>query len=648
MSFLGLRRFTRIILVAAVATLGLTAFVLTVPPTHPARSHIQNTLSSHASQLQELRKTIKLPWKDHPVVLPEPGRHSNDRPNTLGLDAHTAHVYQSDGRVKVNEHGPHPIYELSNKAERDWRAKQSKSSRTLHDAVSEYKRRYGRSPPPGFDKWWQYVLMNRVALPDEYDQIHKDLEPFWGIHPDELRTRQTAAESRRDAFTIAVTDGKAAFTSTTSTPNEESLSEEGSRRAMVQLEVLQFLAKWLPDLRASFSVLDTPSLLLDHDYHRAAVNAARSRTVLAPHRDFTSQGRGIASSCSLSSPLVASSYPPPIPNIPAMWTTTEKSFIHNHTLAMDVCLNPSTLHLHGFMQSLNNMTLGTRLEPLFPLFSPSSTSIHGDIHIPSLYAYEDLSDFGAPDWNQKQHSKLYWRGNTTGTYHSATTFWNLTQRVRLVEAANEKTGDIWVMPSTMNRMEPVGAGERIERAFINEEWVDVKFTGKPVQCDPDSTCALMETLFPFDSGVRLPTMKKVKGSKKPVLVSNDETHWKYLMDIDGNGPSSSFKKRLATKSLVFKSTVFTEWFTDRIQPWLHYIPIKPDYTDVYDVMAFFKGDIDGIGQDHDAMADVMARAGHKWQFTMSREEDMLAYVFRLLLEYARVMSHDREQLNFEL
>jgi len=29
-----------------------------------------------------------------------------------------------------------------------------------------------------------------------------------------------------------------------------------------------------------------------------------------------------------------------------------------------------------------------------------------------------------------------------------------------------------------------------------------------------------------------------------------------------------------------------EWWTDRIQPWLHYIPIKVDYSDVYDTLAY--------------------------------------------------------------
>lgn len=56
--------------------------------------------------------------------------------------------------------------------------------------------------------------------------------------------------------------------------------------------------------------------------------------------------------------------------------------------------------------------------------------------------------------------------------------------------------------------------------------------------------------------------------------------------------------------------------------------MKQDFSDIYDLMAFFKGDIDGDGRDHDELADVMARAGHKWSLTFWRQEDMVAYMFR--------------------
>lgn len=35
---------------------------------------------------------------------------------------------------------------------------------------------------------------------------------------------------------------------------------------------------------------------------------------------------------------------------------------------------------------------------------------------------------------------------------------------------------------------------------------------------------------------------------------------------DGNGWSSRFKRLMSTNSLILKSTIFPEWYADRIQP----------------------------------------------------------------------------------
>lgn len=72
---------------------------------------------------------------------------------------------------------------------------------------------------------------------------------------------------------------------------------------------------------------------------------------------------------------------------------------------------------------------------------------------------------------------------------------------------------------------------------------------------------------------------------------------------------------------MLKSTIFPEWYSDRIQPWLHYVPIKADLTDVYDVMTFFH---DG----HDDMAQQIAADGKEWSKTYWRQEDMVSYQFR--------------------
>lgn len=63
------------------------------------------------------------------------------------------HTYRPDGLLEVNHNGPHPIFELVRRAEREWEEKLKRASKTLVDAVKEYQRRYKRDPPKGFDLW---------------------------------------------------------------------------------------------------------------------------------------------------------------------------------------------------------------------------------------------------------------------------------------------------------------------------------------------------------------------------------------------------------------------------------------------------------------------------------------------------------------
>jgi hypothetical protein len=89
----------------------------------------------------------------------------------------------------------HPIPRLMMDAERQFRALMSRQSHSLRGAVAEYKRRYGRSPPKGFDAWWRFVQENGVKIIDEYDGLVSDLEPFWEM---------SGAEFRLKAFEVCV------------------------------------------------------------------------------------------------------------------------------------------------------------------------------------------------------------------------------------------------------------------------------------------------------------------------------------------------------------------------------------------------------------------------------------------------------------
>lgn len=64
-----------------------------------------------------------------------------------------------------------------------------------------------------------------------------------------------------------------------------------------------------------------------------------------------------------------------------------------------------------------------------------------------------------------------------------------------------------------------------------------------------------------------------------------------------------------------------------MQPWVHFVPIKNDLTDLYDVMTFFRGDPSGAG-GHDEIAEMIATQGKQWSNTFWRKPDMIAYMFR--------------------
>jgi hypothetical protein len=83
----------------------------------------------------------------------------------------------------------HPIPQLMDDAERRFRAVLSRQSRSLRASVKEYRRRYGRNPPKGFDEWWRFAQANKVKMVDEYDSLISDLEPFWGMTGEEFRQR---------------------------------------------------------------------------------------------------------------------------------------------------------------------------------------------------------------------------------------------------------------------------------------------------------------------------------------------------------------------------------------------------------------------------------------------------------------------------
>ena len=101
-------------------------------------------------------------------------------------------------------------------------------------------------------------------------------------------------------------------------------------------------------------------------------------------------------------------------------------------------------------------------------------------------------------------------------------------------------------------------------------------------------------------------------------------------------------------------------------PWVHYVPIQVDLSDLHDAVLFFRGDGSGTS-NQERLGRKIAAAGRQWSRTFWRKEDLIAYFYRyeshimmirdniiqcfelrLILEYARLMSTDRESMSFIL
>ncbi|RDB30050.1 Beta-1,2-xylosyltransferase 1 [Hypsizygus marmoreus] len=571
---------------------------------------------------------VRTAWKEATrTVMAEPKQeNSREESSQFAVKAPLqSHRYRPDGLLEVNPDGPHPIYELIRNAEAEWEAKVAHSSKTLKDAVAEYERRYKRPPPLGFDDWWAYVEENDVQLPDEYDQICKDLEPYWGMNPKDLQEIEREWEGHADSYTIGKNAQGSIQLVNYTLPGNEDVRSDLAGGAFQIMELLEDVEEFIPPFRAVFSPHDNPNLHTDYELRTEALKHAAAGTFLDVNSPPEVKLSGWLSACDPMSPAWRDPIDWDAPAPPQ----TRKTFIYNHRTAMDPCQHPSLLLSHG--QFLSHRTGPVAHRKLVPQFSYCPTLLHHDIMaaMPINWVQDILPRSNDPEWQDKVDERLQWRGSNTGIWHAKETRWREAQRARLVSWAASGFGEnVTVLMGARGENERVGEGESVKKARWAPALLDVAFAGKPLSCAPE-TCKELEKVFEY----RKPQDVKTAGN------------YKYILDVDGNGWSSRFKRLITSNSLIFKSTIYPEWFTDRIAPWVHYVPVQVDLSDLYDSLIFFRGDPTGAGA-HDDLARKIAKAGRQWSLAYWRKEDLTAYMFRLFLEYARVMNPERATMNY--
>ncbi|TFK34614.1 glycosyl transferase family 90-domain-containing protein [Crucibulum laeve] len=570
---------------------------------------------------QECQIATRSPITGLPSYVPPPNPYLPLEETIESTTSLPFHTYRPNGLLSVNTDASHPVYELIEKAQEDWRLKLNRASQTLDEAIAEYRRRYNRAPPKGFGAWWEYVQEHNVQLPDEYDQIARDIEPFWGYHPLDLQQIQAEQESHTDSYTFGKTIG-----SEIRLMNFSFVPEPGPnvlRGAEDILALLKDVQQHIPPFRAVFSPHDNPILLSDYDIKKKFTDAAATGSYVDLDGLPEPQQDGWISACSPSSPAREASSGSFSDDVPS------KSFIYDPRKTMDPCLHPMLLDIHG--EFLSHDHGSSPQKRMLPQFAYCSTLIHHDIQYPSLLSWVDdinpRSD--DPEWDKKLDERLSWRGSNTGMWHASDTRWREAQRARLVTYSNDLNGTARVLIPPTRKHDPVGDGINVSKSKINPAMMDIAFAGSPLGC-PSDYCKELETMFDW---------RKRQNAK-------EAGNFRYVIDIDGNAWSSRFKRLITSNSLIFKATIYPEWFLDRIQPWLHYVPVQIDLSDLYDSFIFFHGGMYGEGANVELAAKI-AREGREWSKSFWRKQDMTAYLFRLMLEYARVTSLDRDDMSYE-
>ncbi|KAF5310349.1 hypothetical protein D9611_012102 [Ephemerocybe angulata] len=570
------------------------------------------------------------------------------------------------GRGVVEEH---PIPKLMEQAEERYRKKLARQSKTFKSAVAEYKRKYRRPPPKGFYEWWTFAQKHQVKMVDEYDGLMSDLDPFWGLSGAELRRRAKQAAEFPSVDLVRVRDGKA-----------ESVNLNGQgvsgRAEGFRLMLERFQSK-LPSLDFPINVKSENRVLVPWEhitYPNMTVQDSSKGLSSVLHEPFRPDWAGQGTTwdkwrrtCHPDSAArrifssLRSAFRLQNVNYFESDGSPGDDFAFTPTPASDLnfCDHPEAHTEQGHFY-----TDFRPIPVLYPIFSPAKAQGFLDIRIPShyyfgntpryTYGYDSVNlemrgiDSAEVPWEQKE-DKVFWRGASTGGGNHPQGFASHFHRHRFLQMTSDASDRI---NRTVTFADPPDSSHYVAAsvpvAKLNEEVMDTAFT-KAVSADsyPGGESE-MRRLHRFADAVPL------------------GRHWayKYLADLDGVGYSGRFMAFLASDSVPLKATVYKEFFSDWIEPWLHYIPVSYTYKEVYNIHAYFSGPsqsaLEAVGSekagvplderrsmDGDRRLRRIARAGKEWKKRIARPLDMEAYVYRLCLEWARLMSEDRDSMNYD-
>ncbi|GIK02407.1 hypothetical protein Aspvir_006460 [Aspergillus viridinutans] len=547
---------------------------------------------------------------------------------------------------------------------------QAKSSKSLADAVANYRKRYNQHPPPGFDKWYEYANSRSSVVIDEFDQIHMDLLPFRALSPARLRdlTRDLATNPFNDIGAISIRNG---------TPRvQEGIKPTHAWMVLGAAKMLENFSQYLPDMDLAFNLNDEPRVAVPWEEASKLETEAKSHGQAPDNSVLTvwSADRGmqwapIEPADQTTETVFTDSSIQPIfdryirPLCPPSSKARSKRIwdrrhicldcVRPHSMGQfpldansmtDVCHQPDLASLHGLFISPASFKVS---QVLTPVFSQSKVSGFNDILFPSPWNYVDKIKYEPsdeyPDQEyEKKENTLFWIGSTSeGVSRSGE--WKGMPRQRFAHLINNNT------QSHVSVLLPVEGTDSYRYEVLDGS--------APTNLLGLNTA--VNLLNPIRCGSDCEAQKEELGAAASTV--DFQSHWKYryLFDLDGAGFSGRFLPFLQSHSLPFKTGLFRQWLDRRVTPWLHYVPIDVRLHGVWSTLAYFaKFDVPVTGdpnrqpkdltQRHDARGKYIAEEGRKWAEKALRKEDMEIYFFRLLLEWGRLTDDNRDMLGFKM
>jgi hypothetical protein len=543
-------------------------------------------------------------------------------------------IFLSVSTIKMSTQSPrilmerHPIDKLISEGQmrHDHWSKEAKISESFPVAVQTYQKIYGgRLPPPHFSDWYQFAEGSLII--DRFGQIEKDLEPFRAMTPQDLRDRVARAADYAGVVTITIKAGGVSLT--------DAGTVEGNQDLQEVAQMIQKFSKHLPDMIVPINLGPAPRILPKWE---DALSRQLFKRGEKDNQGFGTLTKDYGQMQAQACPPTSRARTHPQWNFAELCVECGQTRSRGPLMAewdelLDVCAQPDLIHLHGFSM------LQPQHEPideLLPLFGASKTGSFWDILMPIPKSRLEKSD---KKWSfERRHDSLFWTG-TVGNQTISSHLLRGGHKYRLLHLLNTP-------------------GPR-EEAFIvlPDRESGGKFGYEKISARKASA------VLPFTAG--LVDLGGCLGDKCRLLEqaygnwedATDPMEYRYVLVLDNDdGAAPEMLRTLSSNSVPLISTIFQTWFTDRLTPWVHFVPVDVRYQSLHTVFTYFSGTVDRPMvsdnpkpiEEHTRKAERIVEQGRKWAEAAISQKDMEIYLFRLLLEWGRLINDRRDEIGFRI